>query len=410
MIAPFRRYPSAAYQQVYQGTTLRDAWKLVRKGGPAAGVDGQTLDEFVAVADRQLHQIEADLRNRRYRFLPVRRIFVAKITGGRRRLGIPAIRDRVVEQAIRLVLEPVVSRGFAPVSFAYCSRRGVHQAIDRLLQQRREGNLWIVESDVQDFFDTIRHPVLLGLLYGLAVDEALIGLVADFLGAGSRLRGRWFASRRGVPQGSPLSPMLANLYLTPFDHALVKQNYELIRYADDLVICCGSRHEAQRAQEEMTRQLGLLQLSVNGKKTAIVDSRQKSFEFLGFVIGPHSLRPNEASLERFCQAIDDVLGVWQAGPVAVLVQDLNRVIRGFGQHYQRCGAVELFRELDDFVYRQVMKRFKTSRLVLRGLDGLVLLRSYLGWAGRPDVGAEPAVDFGPYGSAIRRPLQKRRKR
>ena len=212
--------------------------------------------QFAAVADRQLRQIEADLRSRRYRFLPVRRIFVAKLTGGRRRLGIPAIRDRVVEQAMRLVLEPVVSTGFAPVSFAYCSRRGVHQAIDRLLQQRREGNSWILESDVQDFFDTIRHPMLLGLLHGLAIDEVLVGLVADFLGAGSRLGGRWFSSRCGVPQGSPLSPMLANLYLTPFDHALVKQNYELIRYADDLVICCGSRREAQEAQEETTPATG----------------------------------------------------------------------------------------------------------------------------------------------------------
>jgi group II intron reverse transcriptase/maturase len=410
MIAPSQKHRSVTYEQVCNPNTLRDAWRLVRKGGPAPGVDGQTLDAFAAVADRQLRQIEADLRGRRYRFLPVRRTFVAKLTGGKRRLGIPAIRDRVVEQAMRLVLEPVVSTGFAPVSFAYCSHRGVHQAIDRLLQQRREGNSWILESDVQNFFDTIRHPVLLGLLHGLAIDEVLVGLVADFLVAGSRLGGRWFSSRRGVPQGSPLSPMLANLYLTPFDHALVKQNYELIRYADDLVICCGSRREAQQAQEEMTRQLGLLQLSVNGKKTAILDSRRKSFEFLGFVIGPHSLRPNQASVDRFRQAIDDVMWAWQAGPVATLVQDLNRVIRGFGQHYQRCEAVELFREMDGFVYRQVTGRFRAARLVQRGLDGLVLLRSYLQRAGGPDIGAGPAADFGPYGKAIRPPLQKRRKR
>ena len=250
MITPWHNHRSVTYEQVCNPSTLRDAWRLVRRGGPAPGVDGQTLDEFAAVADRQLCQIEANLRTRHYQFLPVRRIFVAKITGGRRRLGIPAIRDRVVEQAMRLALEPVVSRGFAPASFAYCSRRGVHQAIDRLLQQRREGHAWILESDVQDFFDSIRHPVLLGLLHGLAVDETLIELVARFLGAGSRLGCRWFASRRGVPQGSPLSPMLANLYLTPFDHALAKQNYELIRYADDLVICCGSRREAQRRKRK----------------------------------------------------------------------------------------------------------------------------------------------------------------
>ena len=202
--------------------------------------------------------------------------------------------------------------------------------------------------------------------------------------------------------------MLANLYLTPFDHALSKQNYELIRYADDLVICCGSRRKAQQAQAEMTRQLGLLHLSINPKKTAILDSRQECFGFLGFVIGPHSLRPTEAALERFRQAIDEVLRAGQAAPIAVLVQDLNRVIRGFGQHYQRCAAVELFRELDDFVYRQIAGRLKALRSVPRGLDGLVLLSGYLQRAGRPDNRVGSAADFGPYGRAIRPPLQNRR--
>ena len=160
----------------------------------------------------------------------------------------------------------------------------------------------------------------------------------------------------------------------------------------------------------MTRQLCLLHLSVNHKKTAILNSRQESFEFLGFVIAPHSLQPNKASVQRFRQAINDVMSVWQEGPLTVLVQDLNCVIRGFGQHYQRCGAAELFRELDDFVRRQVMTRLKASRLAARGLDQLVLLSSYLQRVGGPDIGAGSAADFDPYGRAIRPSLQNRRKR
>ena len=418
MIAPSQKQRSVTYEQVCQSNTLRDAWRLVRRGGISAGVDGQTLDQFAVDAQRGLRQIESELRGRRYCFLPVRRTFIAKLTGGKHGWVFP--RSATALWSRRCGWRWSLSFPAASPPHVLPIVRGAAFTTPsmRLLQQRRKGRASISESDVEDFFDSICHPALLGQLQGLGVDEWLVELVADFLGAGSRLGSRWFASRRGVPQGSPLSPMLANLYLVPFDRALLNQNYELIRYADDLVVCCGSRREAQRAEAEMTRQLDLLQLSVNRKKTAILDSRQRSFEFLGFVIGPHSLRPNDASVKRFRQAITDVVNAWQGGSSTLLIEDLNRVIRGFGQHYQRCGAVELFRELDEFVHHQVMERFGASRWAL---DGLVLLDSYLGRAGRPSVernlfrlpeqdGTGPAADFGPYSRAIHPPLQKRRMR
>ena len=341
------------YEQLCDPARLRQAWKLVRKGGAAPGVDGHTLEQFAAVADRELARIEADLRAGVFRFRPVRRVFLAKPGGGRRRVGIPTIRDRIVEQSLRLLIEPLVACGYAAGSFAYCSGRGVHQALDRLLHQRREGNVWILESDVQNFFDSIDHRILLAALRRLPVDEPVVKLVEASLRAGVRLGTRWFASRRGVAQGSPLSPMLANLYLTPVDHALAQQGHAAIRYADDLLVCCESRAEACRALADLTTELRTVRLAVNRAKTRVLDSRRDTFDFLGFIIEPHRLRPAEESVKRFCAAVEEVLGCAADRPGELVVDDLNRLLRSFGHYYRRCGVGDLFEQLDCFVQRRL---------------------------------------------------------
>ncbi len=341
------------YDQLCDPARLRQAWKLVRKGGTAAGVDGQTLEQFAARADRELDRIEADLRAGTFRFRAVRRVFLAKPGGGHRRVGIPTIRDRIVEQALRLLLEPLIACRYAAGSFAYCSGRGVHQALDRLLQARREGSVWILESDVRKFFDSVDHRILLAALRQLPIDEPVVKTVDASLRAGVRLGTRWFASWRGVVQGSPLSPLLANLYLTPVDHALAQQGHTTIRYADDLVVCCESRADARRALADLTAELRTVRLAVNQSKTHILDSRSQTFEFLGFVIEPHRLRPAEENIKRFRNAVEDVLHYAGDRPRALVVEDLNRLIRSFGCFYRRCGANELFAQLDRFVQSQL---------------------------------------------------------
>ncbi len=377
------------YDQLLRADLLQQAWKLVSKGGPAPGVDGRTLGQFAARAQEELRDIEADLRARRYRFLPVRRTFVAKLTGGKRRLGIPAIRDRVVEQAIRLVLEPVLASRFAAGSFAYRSGRGVQQAIDRLLDERRQGNSWILESDVQDFFDTIDHAILFRQLKENAIPEELIGLIAASLQAGARLGTRWLASRRGVPQGSPLSPLLANSYLTPFDHAVTRAGHSLIRYADDLVLCCATRCEASRALADVRRELSALKLGVNPRKTRILDSRRESVDFLGFTIHPQSIEPTRDSVERFRQAIVQSIHDSRGARLKEQAAQLNPLVRSFGLYYRRCHAAGLFASLDHWILDRLWdSRPNCGRPNRQGLPELVRLSSYLHGPSRPWIRAD----------------------
>ena len=378
MTAPCPLQVKIAYARLCRTETLRQAWAMVRKGGPAPGVDGQTLDQFAAVAEAELRHIETDLKARRYRFLPVRRTFIGKLSGGRRRLGIPAIGDRVVEQAIRLLLEPILALRFAVGSFAYRSGRGVQQAIDRLLEHRRHGNAWILESDVEDFFDTIDHTILLDRLRAESIDEDILRLIAASLTAGVRLGRRWFASPRGVPQGSPLSPLLANYYLTPFDDSLADEGHELIRYADDLVVCCPSRHEAQRASGDLRRELARLKLKVNPAKTRILDSRRDRFEFLGFAIGPGAILPASDSIQRFRRAVAESLEESRGEPLTRRIEWLNPLVRSFACYYARCGAATLYGELDSWIEDRLRK---SAGLPARGhavpLSNLVRLVSYL---------------------------------
>jgi len=361
MTTPFATDPPpSSYARLCQPTTLQTAWKLVQRGGPAAGVDGCTLEQFAARASRELQTILEDLRQYRYLFLPVRRTFVAKLIGPPRRLGIPTVRDRIVEQALRLVLEPILSPGFSVGSFAYRAGRGVHSALQALLAHRRSGMAWILQSDIQDFFDSIDHAILQTALIRAKIEPELVDLIGRFLAAGVRLGSRWFPSHRGLCQGSPLSPLLANFYLNPFDHALQRAGYELLRYADDFLVCCRSHHQARQALDEVTRQLARLKLTTNPAKTRILDSRQESFDFLGFLVTPNGLQPSEANIQRFRQTLSDLTAPNSTLPLTELIAQINPLIRSFRCFYQHCQADSLFAALDAWIAARLTPHLKRN--------------------------------------------------
>ncbi len=335
-----------SYADLCQTRLLRQAWNLVRRGGPAPGVDGRSLEQFAANADLEIARIQHALQTHRFRFLPYRRVFIAKLTGGKRRLAIPSIRDRLVAQALRILLQPLLSRNFEPASFAYCSGKGVQQAIDRLLQLCRHGSPWVLESDIQDFFDSIDLRLLLDRLRREPIDPQILQLLTDSLTSGVHLGKRWFPSPRGVPQGSPLSPLLANYYLTPFDRVLQQAGHQLIRYADDLVICSTSRAEAQNALTCTTQTLAKLHLKIQHQKTRILDSRREGFEFLGFAIHPHRILPTADNLDRFLQQLQQLLLNSRSLPTHIQLQKLNTLILCFAHFYRRCHDDPLWHNLD----------------------------------------------------------------
>lgn len=342
------------YDQLYQSAMLRRAWRLVQLGGPAAGVDAVSMDDFARHAGSELPRIGEQLREKRYRFQPVRRTKIKKSGGGLRTLGIPTISDRIVGQAVRLAIEPQFEPHLASASYAYRPDRDVHRAIEKLLEYRRSGYHWWLESDVKDFFDSIVHTRLLELLSQRVTDRRLLNLVRQFLQTCATRRGRWFRPARGVPQGSPLSPLLSNLYLDPFDRALARRGDRLIRYADDLVICCRSRREVESARRHAEKELRHWGLEIHPGKTRVLDSRQAPLEFLGFLVHPRYLWPAPRNVDRFGREIDRLTRPSVQRPLGELLDDLNPLVRSFAHYYRNCQVQGLYGRLDARIRRRLL--------------------------------------------------------
>jgi len=355
--------------QLYHAATLRRAWRLVQLGGTAGGVDAINVDQFAKSAGSELHRIAGQLRERRYRFQPVRRVKIDKPGGGQRTLGIPTISDRIVGQAMRLVIEPSLEAQLASASYAYRPDRDVHRAIDKLLEYRRGGYHWCLESDVENFFDSIVHSHLMRLLSQHVNDRRLLELLRQLLQTCASRRGGWFKSARGVPQGSPLSPLLSNLYLDPFDRALARRGHKLIRYADDLVVCCRSRDDAERARRDAARELGLLGLRIHPAKTRVLDSRQSPLEFLGFLVHPHYLWPAPLNVDRLEREIDRLTRPSTGRSLAGLLGELNPLVRSFAHYYRNCQVQGLYERLDTRIRRRLLPHvLRSGRRRPRNLD------------------------------------------
>jgi len=223
-------------------------WAVWRNRG-APGVDGQTVEQFETQESAQLAQLREELRTKRYRRQPARRVWIPKPgTTEKRPLGIPAVRDRTVEAALKQVLEPIFERDFAEHSYGFRPGRGCRQAAARVEELLKEGRLWCVDLDFKSYFDTIPHTPMLGLVKHRVVDGSVLALVEQCLKAGilTELRD-WQPTEAGTPQGAVVSPLLANLYLNPLDHQMAQQGWQMVRYADDLVVLCRTREEAEQA-------------------------------------------------------------------------------------------------------------------------------------------------------------------
>ena len=364
-----RNSPWPSYDQLSEPELLRRAWRLVQQGGPAGGVDAVDLDQFRRRAGSELPGIAAQLAAGQYRFQPVRRALIRKLTGGHRRLGIPTIADRFVGQAIRLILEPKIEPALASASFAYRAGRDVHQAIGELRAQRDRGQTWCLESDVADFFDSIAHPRLLEMLRQHVRDPRLLDFIRQHLQAGIRSGKRIFRTRRGVAQGSPLSPLLSNLYLDPFDRALVGRGYALVRYADDFVVCCRSRQQAEQARRDVEMELQRLGLRIQPGKTRVVDARREPLEFLGFLVHPLYLWPAPDAVQRFRDQVQRLTGDRGDVPFQDLIGRINPLVRSFAHYYAACRVVGLYSQLDAFVRSCVKPHLqRAGRRVQRSQD------------------------------------------
>jgi RNA-directed DNA polymerase len=272
------------YDKVFALLNLQRAWQHVAANGGAAGSDGMTLAQFAETAAERLAQLAADLRAKTYRPQPVRRVFIPKSGGGQRPLGIPSIRDRIVQQALRQILEPLFEGKFSTRSHGFRPEKGCATALSVVDRAVKHGYQWVVDADLQAFFDTVDHPKLIAALNEEIADGSVLNLVTRILKAGVCLpeTASVEPTELGTPQGGPLSPLLANVYLHHFDTRMVQAGYGLVRYADDFVIFAKSEGEAAAAltvaRQVLEEELGL---RLHPEKTRVV-SVAHGFEFLGF--------------------------------------------------------------------------------------------------------------------------------
>jgi group II intron reverse transcriptase/maturase len=277
--------------KVYKRKNLEMAWEKVKENRGSGGVDGQTLEAFETQLDQQLDRLQRELKEDTYQPLPVRQHPIPKRDkpGEYRMLGIPAIYDRVCQQALLNRLEPIFEPIFDDASFGYRRGRSTKDALRKIWKEIQSGSEWIVDADLRDFFGSVNHEKLLTLVAQRVADGRVLRLIEAMLKAGSYGKGHLFPTERGTPQGGVVSPMLSNILLTPFDREMRLRGYQLTRYADDWVITCTSAAEARAAVDAARRILKQLGVELHPQKTRIVHVRY-GFEFLGYKIKRGYLR------------------------------------------------------------------------------------------------------------------------
>jgi RNA-directed DNA polymerase len=390
--------------KVYQPKNLRAAWEKVKANRGSGGIDGQSLEEFEQDCEQHLCRLHEELRTARYQPLPVRRVDIPKAgkPGETRPLGIPAIVDRVCQQALLNRLEPIFEPLFDDSSFGYRRGRSAKDALRKMWREIEAGAEWIVDADLKDYFGSIDHEKLMTLVAQRVADGRVLTLIERMLTAGAIDKGRLVPTTQGTPQGGVVSPLLSNILLTPFDREMRRRGYQLTRYADDWTVTCRSRREADAALRCATKILTTLGVRLNVQKTRIVHVRE-GFAFLGYKIkrGQRALYlpatkitstvrrgglyayPTQKSIDRFKDGIRRKTRRRIPLQTAELIRDLNPVIRGWGEYFKRAHVRRLFNQLDRWVERRLWshrhrrwrcagwKTLPTRRL--RGELGLVSL-------------------------------------
>jgi len=358
--------------KVYALRNLRRAFERVKANQGAAGVDHVTVEEFERHLEANLEKLARSLADGSYRPQAIRRVWIPKPGGKEKRpLGIPTVRDRVVQTALRAVLEPIFERDFAAHSYGFRPNRGGKEALRRVDALLTAGYHWVVDADLKSYFDTIPHAALLDRVGEKVVDSKVLGRLEAFLTAKVMETAEGWTPEEGTPQGAVISPLLSNIYLDPLDHLMAAAGFEMERYADDFVILCRNEAEARQALERVQSWTATTGLQLHPTKTRIVDATAAGgFDFLGYHFEGGTRWPRRKSLAKLKDTLRAKTRRTNGQSLSVIITNLNRTLRGWYGYFQHSHATT-FTALDQWVrtrLRSILRKRRGRHGRARGAD------------------------------------------
>ena len=344
-----------------------DAQERVIANRGSGGIDGMTVEGLNEYLSKHYKEICESIRGGWYKPKPVKRVEIPKADGGKRLLGVPTVIDRMVQQAMVQVLQPIFEQTFSESSYGFRPKRNAHQAIQRAKQYYEEGYTYVVDLDLEKYFDTVNHDLLIKMVRETVKDEAVIALIRKFLRSGVMADGLVSQTVQGVPQGGPLSPLLSNVYLTKFDKMLEQRGHKFVRYADDCNIYVRSPRAAERVMASCTKFLeGKLKLKVNRKKSTT--GKPTKLKFLGFsfyeVKGETRIRAHEKSLQRLKERLKQITSRKRGGTIEQIMGEITRMINGWLGYYRIADIKMFLKNISEWLRRRIRqiywKRWKRT--------------------------------------------------
>lgn len=355
-------------EEILSPENLNKAYKQVKKNKGAGGIDGMQVDELLPFLKEHGEELRESLRGGKYLPKPVRRVEIPKENGKTRKLGIPTVVDRLIQQAITQVLSPIFEKQFSENSFGFRPKRSAHDALRKSQEYITAGYKYVVDMDLEKYFDTVNQSKLIQLLSETIKDGRVISLIHKFLRAGIVIDGLFEKSPEGVPQGGPLSPLLGNIMLNECDQELTRRGHHFVRYADDMMIFCKSKKAAHRTLENILPYIeGKLFLRVNREKTQVAYIRQVKFLGYSFYIhkGEGRLRIHPKSLQKLKDKIREVTGRSNGMGIEERRERINQIVRGWTNYFKLADAKSLLQTLDEWLRSRIRmvtwKRWKKVR-------------------------------------------------